>query len=58
MKRSVVVGSAAVVAAGALAAGCRNDFDPEGRPTGVLYEIVWNPVPIGLEHAAAAALIR
>jgi hypothetical protein len=32
----------------ALVAGCGgDDFDPQGRPAGVLYEIVWDPTPIG-----------
>jgi hypothetical protein len=33
----------------ALASGCGGgDFDPEGSPRGVLYEILFDPTPIGL----------
>jgi hypothetical protein len=42
--------AAALAVAATLAAGCGgDDFDPEGSPRGVLYEILFDPTPIGLD---------
>jgi hypothetical protein len=39
-----------------LASGCGgDDFDPEGSPRGVLYEILFDPTPIGLNPGVERA---